>query len=189
VLPPVEHPVWGVDPSTRRIALAIVIPAGGVEYRTLELGPGSVDAPKLAHARACMAGWFDSLAQEFDPGSLWVEQPFGGSKSSQTVPKQSQWMLAIVMEAAYAATDAVANLLTPTEWKAKAGLGGAARKRAILDWARAVHGLELDCDRCGPDGRCKGGLAHDVADAHGIAVAGAAFAGRDLSAASWTVDT
>ena len=185
-----EHPVWGIDPSTRRIALAIVPTHGPIIHRTLELGQGTVDAPKLAHARANMAGWFDSLAQEHDPGWLWVEEPFGGTTGGRrsTVPPQSQWVLGVLMEAAYAATGAVANLIRPVEWKRDAVGHGFASKRMTLDWARREHGLVLDCDRCAPDGKCKGSLAHDIADSIGVAVAGALFADR-VSAASGTVDT
>jgi hypothetical protein len=193
---PLEHPVWGVDPSTRRIALAIVLPGGGFRHWTLELGPGVVDAPKLASARGSMVGWFSSIASEadLDPAWLWIEEPFGGGGAKgrrSSVPPQSQWMLAVVMEAAYTATGAVANLIQPSQWKAACGVGGFARKRAILEWARA-QGFPEDCDRCiteGKDkGKCpKGSAAHDRADALGIAMAGAALVGG-VSAVSETVD-
>lgn len=185
-----EHPVWGIDPSTRRVALAVVLPAGGFVHRTLELGPGVVDPHKLAYARATMHAWFSSLAEEYDPGWLWVEEPFGGGGGKgrrSNVPPQSQWMLAMVMEAAYSATGAVANLLQPAVWKAECGVGGHARKARILEWARGL-GYLGSCDLCLPDGSCKGSLAHDEADALGIGVAGVSLVGG-VSAVSGKVNT
>ena len=190
MVPDVEHPVWGIDPSTRRIALGIVLPGRRWVSRTLELGPGTVDAPKLAAARFALHGWFGALAEEFDPGWLWVEEPFAGGKGSRrsAVPPQSQWMLAVVMEAAYGATQAVANLIQPSEWKRDIGVGGFAKKRRVLDWACGL-GLEEDCDRCAVDGSCDGSPAHDQADALGVAVAGAVFVAANTSPVQRIVST
>lgn len=186
-----EFPVWGIDPSTRRIALAIVLPDSSFRHWTLELGPGVVDAPKLASARASMVGWFSSIASEAecDPGWLFVEEPFGGPSGSRrsSVPPQSQWMLGVVLEAAFTATQAVGNLIAPVQWKKEVGIGGFARKARILEWAQ-LNGFQETCDRCEPDGRCKGSAAHDRADALGIAHAGASLV-AGVSPASGTVST
>jgi Holliday junction resolvasome RuvABC endonuclease subunit len=185
VLPDVEFPVWGCDPSTRRVALGIVLPGRRWVSRALELGPGTVDAPKLAAARFALHGWFGSLAEEFDPGWLWVEQPF--AKRQDQVPVESWLMLGVVMEAAYSATGAVANLLPPVSWKADAVGHGFASKRRVLDWARGL-GFTGDCDRCDPaSGKCKGAPAHDQADALGVAVAGAVFVAANTSPVRETV--
>lgn len=182
-LPEVDHPIWGCDPSTKRIALAVLLPGGGFLSRTLHLGPSSMDPRKLASARASCVSWFSALKEDHDPGWFFCEMPFAHSNA---VHPSSWFVTGAVVEAAYTAAGAVANMLTPTEWKKGAGLHGFAKKRAILDWARE-RGLEYDCESCGDDGSCKGSDAHDRADALGVAVAGAVLVARGVSAAQCTV--
>jgi Holliday junction resolvasome RuvABC endonuclease subunit len=176
---PVEgsnHPVWGIDPSTRRVALAAITEDGFDTY-SLELGSSTVDARKLHTARSAMIPWLTSIARKQSPGWVFCEQPFARVQSQVPIP--SYLMLGIVMEAVYAVTGCPVNLIPPASWKAKAGMGGFATKGQILSWARE-QGFTGSCPRCPPDGKCKGSPAHDLADALGVARAGWALVNEQL---------
>jgi Holliday junction resolvasome RuvABC endonuclease subunit len=178
-----EHPVWGIDPSTRRVALAILGPSG-FELRSLSL-PTAEGAQRLALARAALVPWFEAAAREHSPAWLWIEQPFARAKR---VHPASYFMLAVVMEAAYTTLGLSANLIDPSSWKKQAlGPGhGFAKKPEILRWAQG-HGYTGQCGWCEPD-RCKGGPAHDESDALGVATAGAVLVSDQVSAASGAGD-
>jgi Holliday junction resolvasome RuvABC endonuclease subunit len=177
-----EHPVLGVDPSTRRVAVACVFPDARFEVRTISFGTAA-GAERLALARAALVPWLAQLYVRWEPGWLFVEQPFAKAKH---VHPASQHMLGVVQEAAYVALGLPANLVDPTQWKKAAGLGGFAKKRQILEWARG-QGLEAWCEWCAEDGSCKGSVAHDQADALGVARAGVVLLSGGLSAARGTV--
>jgi hypothetical protein len=121
------------------------------------------------------------LRDEFDPSFFFLEQPFS---TTNAVHPSSWFITGAVIEAAYSAAGAAANLLTPTQWKRDAGLSGHARKGAILRWAQSL-GFPERCGLCVTEGKdkdkCEGSAAHDRADALGVAVAGAVFVAANTS--------
>ena len=167
--------VWGLDVSTRRVALAVQAEAGGgVSVGLLELAKGEPHV-RLKLAFEALVPWLTAHPR---PSLVGVEQPFASSMSK--VHPQSFYMVGIVLAAVglVAPAECVVEMLPPGTWKARSVGHGRASKPAILSWARRVHGLPRGCSSCG-DGlepaegeKCpRQSAAHDEADAIGVCVA------------------
>lgn len=152
-----REPVWGLDPSTLRVALGVISPAPegvSVTWDVLSL-PRLTGTWRLTSALWELKRWFKTHAEITMPCRVMLEQPFG-----KHVHPISYQILTVVLLAAAGATGCDVELVAPPKWK-KLALGdghGGAPKHEILHWARCVGYT---------------GLLEDEADAIGIATAGA----------------
>lgn len=183
-----RSPVWGLDPSTKRMAAGILVPTH-VGRLARRRGDGDapaavwssrtmMEAPKLAFRQILavdvMAGWFRQLeADHGRPGAIGIEKPMG-----KLVPLPSFYMVGAI----YCAIGEVWGgdapeviELAAQEWK-KAATGhgyapglprsmGKAEKRRIelqrlVDWAAEV------CGYTGASDDEAAGLGVAVATAH-----------------------
>jgi hypothetical protein len=185
---------WGIDPSTKRIALGSVSGRGPrtarldasrevvVAWDTLALGHTEPIGRKLNHARARLVSWLEVHRDDPIAGSpslVFVEEPFGGAGRAQPHP-HAFFMVGLVLEALYEVLGfgAMVYTVSPTAWKRPAmGEGrGNAKKPQTLLWAKRHLGYTGECQWCrgmtaGPHKKCNTEPAHDEADALGIAVA------------------
>lgn len=177
-----DENVWGFDISTRRISLGIVEGQGlnarpDVGWFSLEVAQHGGGAHRLAGLLADFEPFVHRWAAAAPPAAVLVEQPYGQGKSRPH--PQSYYVVGVVLAVlATAFPDAPVENVTPGEWKAEAlGLGqGAARKPAILRWARTVIEYTGQCPKCNAEGSkpCDNACrAHDEADALGVATSAA----------------
>lgn len=182
--------VWGLDISTRRIALAIVQGRGAelrpeVGWFSLEVEQHGGGARRLAWLLEALPPWVRRYADVAPPAAVLAEQPYGQGKSRPH--PQSYYVVGIVL--AVLATEfpnAPVENVTPGEWKAEAlGLGkGAARKPTILRWANDAVAYTGECPKCNAagDAKCDNACrAHDEADALGVATSAAIRWAHDRS--------
>lgn len=162
---------WGIDPSTKRIALAAVLrrPDGEVDrmVKTASFMPGE-GAQRLSGIRSETFRFVQGIAACCTwPGVVVVEQP-GGSQRNWPL----YFAVGVILEAVHAALLDVTGravrieMISPASWKLRAcGRGniykpdpkkGRGGEYGVLTWARA-NGYE--------------GYSFDEADALGIAEA------------------
>lgn len=180
-LPEGEH-AWGMDISTRRIALGIVQSHGpdarpDVGWFSHEIPQYGGGAPRLAGLLRDLPPFLHQWAAVAPPAAILVEQPYGQGKSRPH--PQSYYVVGVVLAVlASEFPDAVTENVTPGAWKAEAlGLGqGSAKKPTILRWAREVIEYTGQCPQCQAQGtgRCENACReHDEADALGVATSAA----------------
>jgi hypothetical protein len=179
----IPSPVWGVDPSTKRMAFAALIPPGlDVEIQhdieDVERAPvlrwATISLPehKAQHVRfAAWAGrighFVEACRDEWGyPALIAVEQPF--SSSHQTEPVSYMALTCLLVALGLRVPEAEVQVMPPQSWKKKAtGVGSTghgltqnerrkAEKARLMEWARSVGYL---------------GQSQDEADACGIATA------------------
>jgi hypothetical protein len=179
----IPSPVWGVDPSTKRMAFAALIPPGlDVEIQhdieDVERAPvlrwATISLPehKAQHVRfAAWAGrighFVEACRDEWGyPALIAVEQPF--SSSHQTEPVSYMALTCLLVALGLRVPEAEVLVMPPQSWKKKAtGVGSTghgltqnerrkAEKARLMEWARSVGYL---------------GQSQDEADACGIATA------------------
>jgi hypothetical protein len=192
-----ESPIWGIDPSTRRYALTVLLPTGfelkdsGVASHMgdgwamiSQAMPSGDEAPRLWAAHDMLLSMFRLAISEWGfPVFTVLEQPFARPGN---IHPQSWYFVGVGLAALAQAQDGTGLIDTmgPSEWKKPAlGAGkGATKKPGILRWAREELGYTGECPKCGTgrtaEGReieeCKHGCAaHDEVDSLGIAVAAA----------------
>lgn len=155
-IPQVTVPHYGIDPSTERIAVGIVLPGQRVAWATHSLG-GRELPERLARAHAELTVFFRGLRQEHGAGPCDIEEPFGHGRLR--VHPNSQRFLGVTIAAAFAELSSRVGLANSSTWKCDAlGDGhGHAEKAEVLLWARDDLGYT--------------GTLQDEADALGIAVA------------------
>jgi Holliday junction resolvasome RuvABC endonuclease subunit len=156
-----REPLYGIDPSTLRVAVAVLIPNGdeapAMRFDILSLP--RVDGPaRMGAAFRSLEPWFRDLEERWGtPRHVFVEQPFAKGRN---VHPSSQQMVGVVLAAVgVAVPSARLGLIAPASWKMRAlGEGhGHAEKPEIMEWARAQG-----YDRA----------FQDEADALGVATAG-----------------
>lgn len=156
-----DGPVWGFDPSTKRISLARLEPTHDDEeptaltWSTLSLSQAN-GLHRLGRAYADISAW---LPRDGAPAAIYVEQPFAGK--IEHVHPQSYFMVGVLLAALGNAYPlAQIETVTPAQWKAAAlGKGhGFAKKPEIFAWAQQLG---------------YSGAIEDEADAIGIATGGA----------------
>jgi hypothetical protein len=151
--------IYGIDPSTLRIALGALDYRPGLGYPDmaaprpvvtpglLSLDTATTECARLAGARDRILPW---LEQRAAPALLVIEKPFA---SGQHVPHESFHLIGVLKECVWRAygLETEVLMLSPSEWKMRAlGAGkGFAEKPAILAWARATLGFDGVCERCG----------------------------------------
>jgi hypothetical protein len=166
--------VWGMDPSTKRLSVAAVLPwdpageGNRLAIETFSYSQAGAMQHRLAAAlRTLLHGITDLRRRTGDPVAIYLEEPFGGSDKPGPGGKiikphpNSFYFLGVVLNAlGHCFAEVPVTLLAPTTWKAKAiGQGhGFAKKPEIMAWAHSV-GYE--------------GNLEDEADALGVATAGA----------------
>jgi hypothetical protein len=181
--------VWGLDVSTRRIAVGVI---QGVALNTEpEVGWFSHEveqfdknpARRLARMLETLPAFLDRLGGVAPPVAVLVEQPYGQGKSRPH--PQSYYVVGVTLALlGQAFPDARIDVVEPTSWKRDAlGEGkGFAKKPVLLAWARTVIDYPGDCRKCHGEGKgacdeaCR---AHDEADAIGVATCAAIRWSRD----------
>lgn len=158
---------WGMDVSTRRLAVAIVDADGWEDVDTLEYGKTEPGAQRLSRIFHTTAAYVGRLAVDHPPVCVWVEQPTGRHPAPTLVHA-----VGVVMAATYSALSELYPFpvsvlgIGVSEWKAVTVGRGNASKQDIAAWAAGI----------GYDG-----TSQDEADAIGIALGGLALMG-DLNA-------
>jgi Holliday junction resolvasome RuvABC endonuclease subunit len=147
------HPVWGFDPSTKRISLGIIEPVRwpghpveiGVRWATLSLPQPRDTTRRLAASMDELLPWLREHVQHDQPEAVYVEQPFAQAKR---VHPQSYFMVGVLLACLGAVLPGSCPLhtLNPPQWKAAAlGQGhGHAREHEYLEWARDAAGYTGD---------------------------------------------
>jgi Holliday junction resolvasome RuvABC endonuclease subunit len=174
--------VWGIDPSTQRVAFG----RRGQGHATslLSLPQSSHPGERVHRTREALAQHVRRLHADGRPVLVVVEQPFAAG--NQVYP-QTWYALGALLDVLWQelGVGTEVALLGPQSWKAGAGLGGRVTKAETLRWARTLTSHGLICQGCGngedptkprKDGRLDCGKpspAHDRADALAMAVAGA----------------
>lgn len=151
-----QLPVWGIDPSTVRMSVGILLPDGTARAETLSL-PSGTDTHRFSRAYEELYPFLSGLARVRPPRAVSVEQPFAKGRN---VPPVSQQMVGVLMAAVGAVLPATPiDLISPPSWKARAlGKGhGMAKPPEYLAWAQQELGYA--------------GSLEDEAAALGIAVA------------------
>jgi hypothetical protein len=175
----IPSPVWGVDPSTKRMAFAALIPPGlDVEIQhdieDVERAPvlrwATISLPehKAQHVRfAAWAGRIGSFVEACRdewgyPALIAVEQPF--SSSHQTEPVSYMALTCLLVALGLRVPEAEVLVMPPQSWKKKAtgvgstgkGLSQTERRRQekarLMEWARSVGyagQLQDEADACG----------------------------------------
>jgi hypothetical protein len=165
---------WGVDGSTKCIAIGVATEYAGHVRRAVRSAPfpsPPTDGRRLAAIHAITSELAAELADRYPPGLVLVEQPSG---SSQVVNHELEYAVGVIQAAVYAAAgEPRMDMVVSSWWKARAcGHGnlyktmkvpGSSRKKplpleeyGVMRWARLVG--------------YKGG-SWDEADALGIAEA------------------
>lgn len=182
--------VWGIDPSTKRIATSVVDVERRrvIDVRTLSLPthPRELKPRELAEQMQAQLEHFREKVDAFGtPTFVAIERPFGGGgPKARTVAVESHYAFAITLAALAGTVGRNVGVLElgPGTWKARCGVGGKAKKPAILAWARERHGYVGTCITCADganpatsgkmEGNCPAPtVAHDEADSIGIGVA------------------
>lgn len=174
--------VWGLDISTRRIALG-VIQGHGAELAP-EVGWFSHEVEQLGGGTGRLAGLLQALPEFFarvatvaPPAAILAEQPYGQGKARPH--PQSYYVVGVVLAVlADAFPTATIDVVEPTSWKAVAlGEGsGFATKPVVLAWAKQTVDYTGDCPKCHGHGvkKCDHACrAHDEADSLGVATSAA----------------
>jgi hypothetical protein len=174
--------LWGVDASTRRIALSVVQGRGADEppdtgWFSLEIEQLGGGAARAAGLLAALPPFVQRLATAAPPVGVLVEQPYGQGKARPH--PQSYYIVGVVLASIAAQfPTARVDVVEPSSWKCEAlGAGqGFAKKPAILRWARSTIDYPADCPKCHGEGAgncdhpCR---AHDEADSLGDATCAA----------------
>lgn len=166
--------VWGVDVSTKRLAIGCDGPDVSVHLR--EFDPRLKTGARLCEIYRWTRNFAAELAKDRPPLFVWVEQP---ASYGRIVEPQLMYAVGVVQAALYDALEqrnafpTEVRTVAVAEWK-KASVGhGNADKAQVLEWAKA-DGFETDhvcrVKKCTHS-------AHDRADAWAIARAGSALLG------------
>lgn len=179
-------PVWGLDPSTHRLAAAVVdAHAPGevvVGWHTYSYSQAGAMQNRLAAALKVLLRELTELRNQYGtPIAVYLEEPFGGMERFNPVTKKKElvkphpnafYFVGVVLTAlGHLFADVPVYLIGPPSWKKQAlGEGhGFAKKPEIMEWARGVGYT---------------GSLEDEADAIGIATAGGVLEEAKLRAAS-----
>lgn len=182
----------GIDPSTRRISAATLVPVdqrsdAAFVVSSLSLPQPGTDAARLALGQAALVPWLGALLRRWDPEVVVVEQPFAAAKH---VPPVSYYTIGVLLAVLGTFRVRVA-MVTPAQWKRAAlgaGRGGVKKpgpkcpRGGSHTWAydHLLQGPAVECLKCGDAyavltwARAAGyaGRVWDEADAIGIATAG-----------------
>lgn len=183
-----EDNVWGLDISTRRIAVGVVQGRGQdaapeVGWFSHEVEQFDRDpARRLARLLETLPAFLRRLGSVAPPAGVLCEQPYGQGKARPH--PQSYYVVGVTLALlGQAFTDARIDVVEPTSWKCDAlGTGkGFAKKPAILAWATVTVGYPGDCRKCHGEGKdCnEPSRAHDEADCLGVATTAAIRWSRD----------
>ena len=180
-----DRAVMGIDPSTKRMSAAVLVPAAerrdmAFTVSTLSLPQATGDeSRRLALQQRELVPWLGVLLREYDPVLVVVEEPFAGTiGGALRVPKESYHVIGILL-AVIGQFGVRVERLSPPQWKSMAlgkGAGGARKpgrkdtfEYAVLTWAKAA----------GYDGDL-----WDECDAIGLATAGGVLLERERRAAT-----
>jgi Holliday junction resolvasome RuvABC endonuclease subunit len=158
-IPEVTAPVWGIDPSTKRVSVGLVLPGHQIRVHTLSMPTGHF-ARRLAHGHAALCDWLPRLINHYGaPASILIEEPFGGVGQNQVHPSSNRSLGVLLAALSWALPHTDLDLIGPGTWKARSVGHGRASKDDVMSWAIAACGYA--------------GSLQDEADALGIAWAAA----------------
>lgn len=127
--------VWGVDPSTKLIALGFADEASErVITTSFKLPNQGQHGERLFNFQCRMFAEISELVKGYPPSCVWIEQPFG-----RFVPPVSQWTVGVLASTMFEVTSVPVWFVDPKKWKG-ATCGGGAGKPKIAAWA-ADHGI------------------------------------------------
>ena len=155
--------VWGLDISTKCVAVAIVRDGRGPVFDTTPLKSHLKGAQRLHAAHKSMTLAVKTLKDPYPPDAVFVEMPAG-----KHVPPTLIHHVGVVLAALGGLRCPVVEL-TVSGWKELALGQGNASKEKILLWAI---------------GEGYRGHSQDEADALGVAVAGCVLLNRELKVAA-----
>jgi Holliday junction resolvasome RuvABC endonuclease subunit len=158
--------VWGIDPSTKRISVAVIEPddypadESRLHVHTLSLPTGHF-ARRLAGALDYLLQWLPQLISRYGaPVCVLVEEPFGGTGQTQVHPSSNRTLGVLLAALSTCLPHSTAiELCGPGSWKARSVGHGRASKDDVMAWAIAACGYAGDLQ--------------DEADALGVAWAAA----------------
>lgn len=133
--------MFGIDPSTLRVACAAVLPYDeGLAWDTLSLPRLGTDPRRFAAALDVLEPWLTRLLSEWGcPSHVFVEQPFAQGRN---VRPSGQHMVGTVLCALghTLPLGVTVGMCGPSEWKAGAiGRGhGFDKPEQYFAWARSV---------------------------------------------------
>jgi hypothetical protein len=137
---PLTEPVWGIDPSTLRIAVGIVAPGDVVRWATRSLPSATTPlALRYSGAARALVPFFRELTELYGmPARLVVEEPFGSGQ--RTVHPSSNRMLGVTLACAgqVLGLQTVVSLVKPNTWKSIACGNGAIDPAGYLRWAMSA---------------------------------------------------
>lgn len=152
-IPEVTAAVWGIDPSTKRIAVGLVLPEHRMRVHTLSLPTGNL-AYRLAGMHRDLMDWLPKLARHYGmPAHVLVEEPMG--KTMSQVHPNSQRAVGVLLAALGGTLACPIELCVPGTWKARSVGHGRASKDDVMAWAISACGYA--------------GALQDEADALGVA--------------------
>ena len=137
-IPAVTAPVWGIDPSTKRISVGLVLPEHQVRVHTLSLPTGNL-AYRLAGMHSALMDWLPRLTRHYGmPAAVLVEEPMGASMSR--VHPNSQRAVGVLLAALGGTLACPIDLCVPGTWKANSVGHGRASKEDVARWAVTTCG-------------------------------------------------
>lgn len=158
LLPQTGFRIWGIDPSSKRIALAVVEGDGTF----------TVDSERLPDGHGCREIRFaDSYAAQVEffkrhprPTLVFIEEPFVPRDHRQVPTHLLMYGVTLAALGEALSVEVPVVELTASQWKAQAlGKGnGFAKKPQIVAWAQSLG---------------YAGVIEDEADALGVAIGGA----------------
>lgn len=151
---------WGVDVSTKQIALAIVR-ADGFTTHTLDVRGKPNSTERLSNAYAGIRDWVREVAQDWPPMVVFVERPTGSMAANPNLVDMVGVTQLAIHDGLAGLSDfpVLITTIAVAKWK-KHGVGhGNASKDQVRDWAMA-RGISPDA-------------SGDECDALGIAIGGA----------------
>lgn len=153
-IPTVQYPVFGVDPSTKRVAIAAILPGNLARVHVLSLPTGHF-AKRLAGAHRELTLWLPRFSHAYGhPARILVEEPFGHGQG-HVHPSSNRTLGVLLAALSEAFPHSELELIQPNQWKSRSVGHGAASKDAILAWAISACGYA--------------GALQDEADALGVA--------------------
>lgn len=156
LLPQTGFRVWGIDPSSKRLAVAVVEGDGSFAATNVRLAENPNREARFADAHAAQV---DYLKQLPTPALVFIEEPFV-PRDRRQVPTHLLMYGVTLAALGEVLMGVPVTELTASQWKAQAmGKGnGFAKPAQYLEWAQSI----------GYEGRVE-----DEAAALGVAIGGA----------------
>lgn len=130
---------WGVDVSTKRVAIACV---RGLVGRVEAVEHAGDPFRRLLVQQRVVVGLTRTLATEHPPVYVLVEQPGGRTVEPQLWYSVGATIAALLEAFELVGVDPAFDTVPVATWKMEAGIGGGADKPKIAGFARAAYGWD-----------------------------------------------